>query len=159
MKMDWTSKIFSPYFNFYVDGEKMGKMEKNAFATHSVVEWNGDRYEFERESYISSVYTLRDGDRHQLLTVDFDFLYRRATVRYAEEQLTWRLSNFYGSKWVMESDHEAIAEGHSHFTNGTIDIHTNKKLPIFLIFPAFLGYYYYTISIIAITLILLTFIL
>jgi hypothetical protein len=158
MRIDWTSRIFSPYFNFYVGGEEMGKMDKNAFATNSEVEWNGDRYEFERKSYFASVYTLQDGGRNELLTLDFQFLYRKGTIRYKQKTFTWRMSNIMGSKWILESDNETVAEGKSNFTSGAIEFYKSEHLPIFLVFTAFLSYYYYTVTVFILIVFILFFI-
>jgi hypothetical protein len=143
MRIDWTSKFFSPYFTFYVAGQEMGKMDKNAFSTISEVHWNGDRYEFERASYFDSTYTLRDGDRNKLLTIKFQFLYRSATIHYNDRTFVWKMVNLFGSKWVLQSDNVTAAEGNSNFSSGAINFFKSEQLPIFLIFSAFLSYYYY----------------
>lgn len=159
MRVDWTSKFLSNYYTFYVAGQRMGRMDKNAFSTVSEVEWNGDRYEFKRDSIFQSSQTLYDGDKNPLLHIDFQFLNSKATIRYGERIFTWKFTNIFGSKWVLESNGELIAHGKSNMTSGQIEFLKSQQLPVFLIFSAFQSFYIHSVTVFAFLLFIVVIIL
>lgn len=155
MKIDWTSKLLSNYYTFFVNGQRMGRMDKNAFSTTSEVEWNGDRYQFTKRSVLSTTQHLLDADDNELLQMDYQFLNSKATIRYGDRIFTWKFTNIFGSRWILETNGILVAEGNSNVTSGRIDFQKEGQFPVFLIFSAFQSFYSYSVTIILFVILML----
>lgn len=147
MRIDWTSGVFSNYYIFFVQGKRMGRMDKNVWSRTAELEWNDERFIFRGNSLFGTRQSLCDLQGIEILNISNKFLSNRSVIQYGDEVLLWRFKDVFGSKWELTRGETVIAAGTSNFTSGCIDFFQSDQYPVALVLSALHTFYAYSITI------------
>lgn len=127
MKLTWKN-TFGGDYNIFDGCRQIGYLQPQNISNQTTFgEINGCKVMFVRKNLFDQTVIIYNASKERIGYITFEIWNNRANISLRNELFLWKYSNFMNNSWIVEKNHQQIAEFKKGFITGTINSENNNE--------------------------------
>ncbi len=120
--INWKKGIFSSKYKLFSENEKIGELKEKAFSSCAYGSLDEKQVKFKKKGIFSSTIEIMDQTLDENVGhIKFNAWGNKAKIFFEDRELQWKYDNFWGTKWSILENGQAVARYKSSTTSGEIE--------------------------------------